>query len=499
MSIIGSNILAGASGQTGGAAAYEIERSVRFSSSDSAYLSRTPGTAGNRKTWTWAGWVKRSAINPSNNFNETHLFSCVFEPRDSDANYFRLMYNVDVLQASWYNSVVNTTSVFRDQSAWYHVVCAVDLTQATAANRVKLYVNGIEQVKNTDSPPSQNFDQAVNATQEHYIARGPFNVSQIYNHDGYLADIHFIDGQALDPSSFGEFDTNGVWQPKAYAGSYGTNGFHLPFSDNSTAAALGTDTSSNGNTWTVNNISVSTTSVSSIVSGGFGDLAKAVDNSEVTFCSVKVGGPLVFDFSSIGGVSYSSSVVVRINTGSGSPMAFNINGAGYGSHSLYDGAQDVTIVSGSGTLNTLAIDVNAGGGANFHALKFNGNIFVIDPAGNDSLVDTPTNYGTGDSGGDVRGNFCTWNPLDAVVNSTLSNGNLDITNTGDGAQRIGSMGVSSGKWYYEFVQTVNASAQPGINSEREATTYATRLMYYVTGQKYNGPTGSAYGDNMDYK
>jgi hypothetical protein len=73
---------------------------------------------------------------------------------------------------------------------------------------------------------------------------------------GYLADIHFIDGQALDPSSFGEFDTNGVWQPIDIRWHYGTNGFHLPFSDNSTAAALGTDTSGNGNTWTVNNISV---------------------------------------------------------------------------------------------------------------------------------------------------------------------------------------------------------------------------------------------------
>jgi hypothetical protein len=75
--------------------------------------------------------------------------------------------------------------------------------------------------------------------------------------NGYLADIHFIDGQALDPSSFGEFDTNGVWQPIDASGlTYGTNGFHLPFSDNSTAAALGTDTSGNSNTWTVNNISV---------------------------------------------------------------------------------------------------------------------------------------------------------------------------------------------------------------------------------------------------
>jgi hypothetical protein len=398
-------------------------------------------------------------------------------------------------QAGSFNARKTSSAVFRDPSAWYHIVVAWDTANATAADRVRLYVNGsrITSFSSSIDPAPNTTSAGINVNRSHRIGSRDNTVNYLLN--GCLADVFFVDAQGLDPTSFGEFDTNGVWQPIEYTGTFGTTGFHLPFSDNSTAAALGTDTSSNGNTWTVNNISVGTTSVSvsSIVSGGFGDLAKAVDNSEVTFCSVKVGGPLVFDFSSIGGVSYSSSVVVRINTGSGSPMAFNINGAGYGSHSLYDGAQDVTIVSGSGTLNTLAIDVNAGGGANFHALKFDGNIFVIDPAGSDSLVDTPTNYGTGDSGGDVRGNFCTWSPLDAVVNSTLSNGNLDITNTGDGAQRIGSMGVSSGKWYYEFVQTVNASAQPGINSEREATTYATRLMYYVTGQKYNGPTGSAYG------
>jgi hypothetical protein len=107
----------------------------------------------------------------------------------------------------------------------------------------------------SSTDPSLNYDGYINNTGSHSIGRtGLLNALYL---DAYLADIHFIDGQALDPTSFGEFDTNGVWQPIDASGlTYGTNGFHLPFSNNSTAAALGTDTSSNGNTWTVNNISV---------------------------------------------------------------------------------------------------------------------------------------------------------------------------------------------------------------------------------------------------
>jgi hypothetical protein len=91
-------------------------------------------------------------------------------------------------------------------------------------------------------------------------------------------------------------------------------------------------------------------------------------NSAATNCQVTTGSPLVFNFSPLGGVSYSSSVVARVNTGFGSPMAFNVNGAGFGSYNIYNGEQDVTVVSGSGTLNTLQIAINTGGGANFHAL-----------------------------------------------------------------------------------------------------------------------------------
>jgi hypothetical protein len=210
MSIIGSNILAGASGQAGGGGAYQISRSVRFSSSDSAFLSRTPGTAGNRKTWTWAGWVKRS---------ELGTFQKIFGNEDSSelngvAVQFRsdnALQVYDITSSVQWNKI--TAAVFRDASAWYHIVVAVDTTQATAANRIKLYVNGEQQTAfSTSSDPSLNLDTQANTATAHGIGRsGVYNASYF---NGYLADIHFIDGQALDPSSFTEFDDNGVLATK---------------------------------------------------------------------------------------------------------------------------------------------------------------------------------------------------------------------------------------------------------------------------------------------
>jgi hypothetical protein len=131
---------------------------------------------------------------------------------------------------------------------------AVDTTQATAGNRVLLYVNGASVTDITGvTVPAQNTNLAVNSTAAHYI--GQFNSSNYF--DGYMTEVNFIDGQALTPTSFGSTNAlTGVWQPARYTGTYGTNGFYLKFTDNSTAAALGTDFSGNSNTWTTNNISV---------------------------------------------------------------------------------------------------------------------------------------------------------------------------------------------------------------------------------------------------
>jgi hypothetical protein len=238
---------------------YRIERSLRFNSSDSAFLNRTPASAGNRKTWTWSAWVKRSALGTQQLFFDSFFGDlsryCLI--RFNDTNVIQIFGGVYTTGASTTVSVnLSTAAVFRDVSAWYHIVLAYDTTQATDTNRVKIYVNGVLQTI-SGTYPSQNEETYVNATNVHAIGRYSESPGQQYL-NGYLTEINFIDGLALDPSYFGFTDANGIWQPRAYKGAYGTNGFFLNFSDNSgvTSTTLGKDYSGNGNNWTPNNFSV---------------------------------------------------------------------------------------------------------------------------------------------------------------------------------------------------------------------------------------------------
>jgi hypothetical protein len=208
----------------GGARAYTIGRSLRFRSSASAYLNRTPSVAGNRKTWTWSAWVKFGNLS----FSYAPLFSA--GPAATNA---RLAINIEsdnTLSLNMYGvaALARTTQVFRDPSAWYHIIVAVDTTQATASNRCRIYINGVEVTSFSTSPNfTLNADYPINNTVLHTVCK--FS-SDPYWFDGYLAELNFIDGQQLTPSSFGETDLNGIWQPKKYTGTYGTNGFYLPFS-----------------------------------------------------------------------------------------------------------------------------------------------------------------------------------------------------------------------------------------------------------------------------
>jgi hypothetical protein len=229
---------------------YNVERSLRFNSADSAYLSRTPASASNRDTWTFSGWVKRSKLGMSN--------AIVFGSGDTYVNFEtdRLAVN---LRAAATNYLGISTAKFRDVSAWYHIVVAVDTTQATAADRLKMWVNN-QLITAFDVSSYLNIpvntDTAVNSTNAHNIGRYTGTGEHF---DGYMTEINFIDGQALTPSSFGETDAQtGVWKPKAYSSTYGTNGFFLKFADNSgtTSTTLGKDSSGNSNNWTPNNFSV---------------------------------------------------------------------------------------------------------------------------------------------------------------------------------------------------------------------------------------------------
>jgi hypothetical protein len=232
---------------------YRMQRSVRLRSSASAYFNRTPASATNRRTWTLSFWAKKN--NPSIGANQHAVMGAGASTYDSIGFYsdsFQVFFN------NGSSAELLTTQVFRDPSSWYHFVVAVDTTQATSSNRIKLYVNGSQITAfGTSTYPSQNYDTQFNTAEAHRI--GTNTIATTRNFDGYLTEVNFIDGQALTPSSFGETNPyTGVWRPKRYTGTYGTNGFYLNFSDNSaaTAAAIGKDYSGNGNDWTPNNISV---------------------------------------------------------------------------------------------------------------------------------------------------------------------------------------------------------------------------------------------------
>lgn len=212
---------------------YEIARSLRFKNAAATSLSKTPIAAGNRKTWTWSAWVKRSRIGSFNS-----LFSVSNGGGGGDEIGFR---DTDVLQFATSGGTQTwlvTSQVFRDVSAWYHIVCSIDTTQAAASNRAKIYVNGVQiTALGTNTQPALNADTAYfNTASSHIIGSG------YTAFDGYMAEVNFVDGQALDASYFGYTDSiTGIWQPKKYTGGYGTNGFYLPFNNPSTTASLGWD------------------------------------------------------------------------------------------------------------------------------------------------------------------------------------------------------------------------------------------------------------------
>jgi hypothetical protein len=202
-----------------------VNNSVRLRSSASAYLSRTFPSAGNRKTWTYSAWVKRGGLGRQ---------SLLATPDTASTNFNIQFDTGNTLSITNYQSTTNTelitTQVFRDPASWYHIVVAFDTTQATASNRVRLWVNGSQVTSfSTATYPAQNLDADLNTAVAHTIGSRIFSGSPFLLFDGYLTDINFIDGQALTPNYFGAIDgATGVWEPAQYRGTYGTNGFYLP-------------------------------------------------------------------------------------------------------------------------------------------------------------------------------------------------------------------------------------------------------------------------------
>ena len=239
----------------GEAQAYQIDQSLRFNSADSAYFNLTTNkTPTNENISTTSFWVKRGALGSSN--------YCVFGCSPAGTLYGEITLGNHKLQIQNIHSSgggsqhqLISNDVFRDASAWYHIVVMYDTTQATASNRTKVYVNNRQITSwSTETYLGQNQPPFINSGQ---YARGIGKLHASYNYyfDGYLAEFHHVDGTALDPSSFGEFDDNGVWRPIGYTGSHGTNGFYLKFE----SSGIGTDSSGNGNNFTPSGFATSGT------------------------------------------------------------------------------------------------------------------------------------------------------------------------------------------------------------------------------------------------
>jgi len=231
-------------------------QSLRLDDGSSAYLTRTPSSAGNRRTFTFSAWVKRGpslATTDKVIFNAGTGNAADFRIRLSDTNFFDLLsYN-----GSSYDFNIRTNQVFRDVSAWYHIVVAFDTTQGTAANRIKVYVNGTQVTSfSTATYPSENFQGFINSTEAHAIGRYTWADGAYF--DAYMAEVNFIDGTALAPSSFGE-TKNGIWIPIDTSGlTFGTNGFRLKFDQvgvgTASTSTIGADTSGNNHHFTSSGI-----------------------------------------------------------------------------------------------------------------------------------------------------------------------------------------------------------------------------------------------------
>jgi len=251
-----------------------IDNSLRFDDGSSDYLNRTPSSAGNRQTCTFSAWIKRSDIVNAN------IVGCHSADNDNDT------INIIVRSNGELRIVANSlnwrvlSGLFRDVSAWYHIVVAFDTTQSTANDRIKVYINGTQETSfSTTNNPDQNANIGFNQASTTRIGVQGNSLSNYF--DGYMAEVVFIDGLQLDPTSFGEFDsTTGIWKPKKIGkvGTVGDNTFYLNFKDSSN---VGKDASGLSNNFTVNNLTSIDQSTDTCVEN-YATL-NPLTNSEATF------------------------------------------------------------------------------------------------------------------------------------------------------------------------------------------------------------------------
>ena len=464
-----------------------ILRALRFRNSASTYLNRTFASTGNQQKFTYSLWFKRGAL------SSTSIASSGWSGSGATQGGAEFWFVGDQLSFDQqtnnaYDWRLYTTQVLRDPSAWYHVLVAVDTTQATSSNRVLMYLNGVQITAfSTATYPALNATTKFNATNQR-IGSVDNGGSPYLTFDGYMAEYYFIDGQQLTPASFGYNDpVTGVWQPAPFKGTYGTNGFYLPFTDVATTSGsnfgLGRDYSGNGNYWNTNNISVTTGTgkylgnISGALDLSSGGPPSSMVKGSISAPSVYPAAGTTVTFTPYAPIPFTTSARVYVGIDLNGPSTgLVVNTTNFGAGGVANNNNGwVTVTSALSPITTMSWTRASAGslGMRVFAIEIDGVIItdnVISAPTYDSMIDSPTNFSDGTAYN--RGNYCTLNPLDKGGGSSSSfflAANLNFGDTTDGASANGdnagfrsTIGVSSGKWYIEGTKLNATTNQRGF-------------------------------------
>jgi len=510
---------------------FDVANSLRFNDGSSDHLTRTPSSDGSRQKWTWSGWVKRGTFVASQ-----MLFGSVSGDISASINFRDDQLRFYDYNDGTFNSQLKTNRLFRDVSAWYHIVVAYDTTQGTAANRIKFYVNGVQETSfATSTYPSEDFNGYINESDyPHYV--GSEDGSQNF-FDGYMAEVCFINNQQLDATSFGEFDDSGIWKPIDVSDlTFGTNGFYLDFETDGTSTAFvdsGPDARAVSVTGGVDHsFTQAKFGGSSIFFDGTNDSLDIADSTDFDFGT----GNFTFEFWVYKTASGKAAIFETRSTGDNND-GFNLefNSTGNGALEWYDpsiaSGDDLPKDGSAISLNTwthfaivrngssckmyrdgTAVGTEKDVGTNSQVSDGTPTIGESSAGANDfqGFLDeirlsstarytgnftAPSAAFTSDSdtvfliqskasnliGGDKSGtgshftssgltsidqsidtctnNFATMNPLDNFIFSgTFSEGNLKVqTDNSSYASGTGTIGLSTGKWYWEIEYDAKSS------------------------------------------
>lgn len=463
---------------------YGVAKSLRFRSGSSTYLNRTFGTPTNNNVWTYSAWVKRGSVSASN----SPLFAVYTDGNNYTVLSFdgnqQLSFNIVTSGVARANSVTN--NVFRDPSAWYHVLLVANRGEAIDFNRIKMYINGSQVTSWSTTPTWDNsYSSLINASGNVHLIG---NRSTSY-FDGYMAEVNFIDGQALTASAFGFYDNNGIWQPQGYTGTYGTNNFYLKFTDvGATSGAnsgYGKDFSGfNTNYWTTNNFNSTSTSTS----------YDSMYDSPVNASNGITG---IGNYCIINPLSQRNSSTVANGNLTGTLTAYSGAPNLYGSQSVSSGKYywEITYTSYSGN-KALAVGIvnNNAGMPLVDMASGSAGVWYYSSDGNKRVNGSSTAYGATYDTGDVIGVALDVDtPQITFYKNNTSQGSFSIPSSGTWTPGCWN-GTSTGNQVFDanFGQRPFAYTPPSgysaLNTQNLTTPTITNGASYMAAVTYQGAT-----------